>query len=95
MLPYTVNSPRVYKSRSVKARQNNTLWIFGVVALLLTGIAGLWYLKSKSAHVTGLLAVITEHGMPLTLVARYTLYHGCRRHRVEACCIEKQCLAAG
>lgn len=43
-------------------RQSNTLLIVGVVTLLLTGLGGLWYIRSKSAHVTGLLAVITEHG---------------------------------
>lgn len=43
-------------------RQSNTLLIFGVVTLLLTGLGGLWYIRSKSAHVSGLLAVITEHG---------------------------------
>ncbi|KAL3150684.1 hypothetical protein ABBQ32_000477 [Trebouxia sp. C0010 RCD-2024] len=60
MLPYTVNSPR-YKGKSGKTRQSSTFVILGVVTLLLTGVGGLWYVKSKSAHVAGLLAVITEH----------------------------------
>lgn len=62
MLPYSVNSPRFHKGKSGKMRQSNTLLIVGVVTLLLTGLGGLWYIRSKSAHVTGLLAVITEHG---------------------------------
>ena len=62
MLPYTVNSPRSYKGKSGKMRQSPTCLILGVATLLLTGFGGSWYVKSKSAHVTGLLAVITEHG---------------------------------
>ena len=62
MLPYTVNSPRSFKGKSGKTRQTKTLLLFGFATLLLTGVGGLWYVKSKSAHVTGLLAVLTEHG---------------------------------
>ena len=95
MLPYSVNSSRIYKSKSAKARQSNSLWIFGLVALLLTGVGGLWYLKSKSAHVTGLLAVITEHGMPLLLFKLHNVYLAKGRYSVEACYIKMQRLSIG
>lgn len=77
MLPYTVNSPRFHKGKSGKMRQSNTLLIVGVVTLLLTGLGGLWYIRSKSAHVTGLLAVITEHGKQALHPSLSLLGHRC------------------
>ena len=76
MLPYTVNSPRSYKGKSGKMRQSNSWLIFGAAMLLLTGFGGLWYVRSKSAHVTGLLAVIKEHGrQPLQTPLNLTYCH--------------------
>ena len=77
MLPYTVNSPRSYKGKSGKMRQGNTWLIVAAATLLLTGFGGLWYVRAKSAHVTGLLAVITEHGREI-LQTPFSLIRCCR-----------------
>lgn len=61
MLPYTVNSPRIYKGKSGKERQRSSVWCVGLLICLFAAAGGVWYLKAHSAYVRNLVAAITEH----------------------------------
>ena len=89
MLPYTVNSPRIYKGKSGKEKQRSSVWCFGLLICLFAAAGGVWYLKAHSAYVRNLVAAITEHGENSLNCQRNTqlvcdLYSRCFRLSVES-----------